>query len=276
MAEFVYRDGQRLTAWMNYKLGLLAVDLMAIFGVALIVSSGIRTYQEQVDIFLSRYVTARNVNGRRVYDTRVWNGTRYYRISAAGTVAVPGTSNHEIQGSKAAVDLRDSGRDAGIATVGSVRSNWLRANAWRYGLIASGFSFHEAWHYDMPDVFRTPPAPTPTPTPPAPPAPKPEPTPEEPTLEELMSLKSVVIGAQSPGKPADTLDGTILDFEGGFTTSWGQVKADYNTTIGRVFTEGGSVIVTRGHYDLLRKDFSAYIADRKAHELAVAKASAGK
>lgn len=154
---FVWRDGQRLTPWMFYIITLLDRDLFAAFGVHVIVSSAIRTYVEQERIFRERYVTAGNVNGRYVYDTRVWNGVRWYRISAAGTVAVPGTSNHEIQGSKAAVDLRDTGADGGIATAGSVRSNWLRARAHLYGMIASGFGFGEAWHYDIINIYNTPP-----------------------------------------------------------------------------------------------------------------------
>ncbi|AWN05535.1 lysin A [Microbacterium phage Paschalis] len=158
MAEYVYINGARLTAWMAYILGVLSNDLYRTFGVWLVITSAIRTYAEQERIFRERYVTAGNINGRRVYDTRVWNGVRWYRISSAGTVAVPGTSNHEIQGTKAAVDLADTGRDAGVATMGSVRSNWLRARAHLYGMVASGFGFGEAWHYDILNIFQTPPS----------------------------------------------------------------------------------------------------------------------
>ncbi len=153
MTDYVYRDGARLTPWMAYVIGLLDAALFAAFGVHVVVSSGIRLDYEQVAIFLERYVTAANINGRYVYDTRVWNGVRYYRISSAGTVAVPTTSNHEIQGTTAAVDLSDTGSDAGIARSGSARSNWLRQNCGTYGLVASGFSFSEAWHYDVLNIF---------------------------------------------------------------------------------------------------------------------------
>src|SRR5690606_1851752 len=57
----------------------------------------------------------------------------------------------------AAADLRDTGRDAGVATGGNERANWLRANARRLGLIASGYGVGEPGHYDIPDMFRTPP-----------------------------------------------------------------------------------------------------------------------
>ena len=149
MTVFVYRNGARLTPYMFYQIERLNFDLKRLFGVEVIVTSGIRLHQEQIDIFLQRYVTAANIRGRKVYDTRVWNGVRYYRISSAGTVAVPGYSNHEIQGQHAAVDLRDTGRDAGIATWGSKRSNWLRANAHKYGMEPEGFNFNEAWHYKV-------------------------------------------------------------------------------------------------------------------------------
>ena len=153
MTTFVSRNGSRLTPYMYYQIERLNADVKRLFGVEVIVSSGIRLAQEQIDIFLQRYVTAGNVRGRHVYDTRVWRGVRYYRISSAGTVAVPSTSNHEIQGTSAAVDLRDTGSDGGLATWGSARSNWLRANAHRYGMVPEGFNFNEAWHYKMLNIY---------------------------------------------------------------------------------------------------------------------------
>lgn len=170
--EFVSRDGSRLTPYMYYQMERLNADLKRLFGVELRVTSGIRLYQEQVDIFLNRYVTASNINGRKVYDTRVWRGVRYYRISSFGTVAVPGTSNHEIQGTSGAVDLSDTGSGPGIGTWGSARSNWLRANCHKYGMVAEGFLFREAWHYKVLHIFNAVPSsgngsnkPNPTPTP---------------------------------------------------------------------------------------------------------------
>lgn len=155
---YVYRDGSRLTPWMKYCIDRFSAAMQAELGESILVTSGIRTYQEQVDIFRRRYRIASQVNGRRVYDTRVWNGVRWYRIDPTGTVAVPGTSNHEVQGNKAAADLRDTGRDKGITTRGTARANWARANAYKYGLTPSGYNFGEPWHFDIPDIFRTPPA----------------------------------------------------------------------------------------------------------------------
>ena len=154
MTTYVTRDGSRLTPFMLYQINRLNTDLKNAFGVEVRVTSGIRTHQEQINLFLARYVTAGNVRGRRVYDTRVWKGVRYYRISSIGTVAVPGYSNHEVQGTAAAVDLRDTGRDGGIATMGSKRSNWLRANCGKYGMDPEGFNFGEAWHYRFRNAFQ--------------------------------------------------------------------------------------------------------------------------
>jgi peptidoglycan hydrolase-like protein with peptidoglycan-binding domain len=153
MADYVFRDGQRLTPYMLKQINRLDADFFAAFGLHIIVSSGIRTNADQEKIFRERYVTAGNINGRRVYDTRVWNGVTWYRISSAGTVAVPGTSNHEIQGNKAAVDIRDTGNDAGITVKGSVRGQWIRARVKNYDMVASGDGFGEGWHFDVNNIW---------------------------------------------------------------------------------------------------------------------------
>lgn len=154
MAEsFVFRDGQRLTPYMLKQINRLDADFFARWGLHIIVSSGVRTYEEQKAIFLERYVTAGNINGRRVYDTRTWNGQTWYRISDAGTVAAPGSSNHEIQGNKAAVDIRDTGNDAGITSKWSARGQWIRQNCGNYDMVASGDGFGEGWHFDMLNVW---------------------------------------------------------------------------------------------------------------------------
>lgn len=150
---FVFRDGARLTPWMDYQIGRLSHDMYTAFGVRVVVTSGIRTYEEQKRIFLERYVLAGDVRGRRVYDTRWWNGRLWYRISDQGTVAQPSTSNHEIQGSTAAVDIRDTGSDSGITNKNSKRGRWIRANAWRYGLVAEGDGFGEGWHFKVLAIF---------------------------------------------------------------------------------------------------------------------------
>lgn len=153
----------RLTPWMLYCLQRLDADLQKLFGVSLSLDSsdtqrGIRTHEEQTNLFLSRYRVQWDGKGP-FGDVRYWQGRRYVRHSGLGTVAQPGTSNHEIQDNYyAAIDLADSG-GAGIGTMGSARSNWLRDNAWRYGLEPEGFKFKEAWHYRVPGIFQEPPVP---------------------------------------------------------------------------------------------------------------------
>jgi hypothetical protein len=151
--QYVYWMGARLTPWMLYCLQLLDADLQRLFGVSLVLHSkaGIRLYEEQKELFLSRYRLQAS-GGGPFGDVRWWQGRRYVRHSGDGTVAPPSQSNHEIQGTTAAVDVADSG-GAGIGTMGSARSNWLRKNAENYGLDPEGFGFGEAWHYAIPNIF---------------------------------------------------------------------------------------------------------------------------
>lgn len=155
--NYVTRDGSRLTPWMFHVIERANAEFEERFGCELLVTSGIRFNSEQTAIFLAKYRVQWVGNGP-YGDVRWWKGKRYVRHVGGGTVAAPGKSNHEIQGSKGAVDLRDSGTDAGVRIGNNPRADWLRENAERLGLIPSGYGFGEPWHYDIPDIFRTPPA----------------------------------------------------------------------------------------------------------------------
>lgn len=147
---FVYEtiDGQRVETNVASAFRRMAADFKRDTGCSLHIRSGTRTDQEQIDIFLSRYVTAGQVNGRKVYDTRVWNGVRYYRVSSAGTVAVPGTSNHQESGPNGprSIDIYDSGSDAGVTRFGTARDKWMQQHAGEYGFDNEGNNFSEPWH----------------------------------------------------------------------------------------------------------------------------------
>lgn len=144
---WVYRDGQRLTAAMLHDFVLLDNEFYRRTGQRLKITNGVRTDDEQERIWYDRMVTAGDVRGRRVYETRWWNGRMWYRISSAGTVAPPGTSNHQIGGGrKGALDLRDTGSDAGILTRGSFRANVFDEIAPSYGYDSEGYAFGETWH----------------------------------------------------------------------------------------------------------------------------------
>ena len=149
-SQFVFRDGSRLTPAMLRDLKALDGAFAAAFGVHLRVSSGIRLRAEQEAIFRARYVPASEVNGRRVFDFRTWQGIQWARISPEGTVAPPDSrlANHVLENTvSGAADLRDDGRDAGVATKGTRRANWLKANAPAHGYAPDGYSFGEPWHY---------------------------------------------------------------------------------------------------------------------------------
>jgi len=216
MVDYVFWKGARVTPYMAYQLTRLDHDLQSLYGVALLCQSGIRLYSEQVTLFLSRYVTAGNVRGRYVYDKRWWNGQLWFRISGAGTVAAPSTSNHEIQGTTAAVDISDTGASAGITVKNSDRGKWLRAHAHEYDLVASGDSFGEGWHFDILHIFSAVPAgDTSQPFPPATPTP---PIPTTPVQQE-----DIMIAIKSTNKPPLALDGSgyTLLTEEEFQNFWG-------------------------------------------------------
>jgi peptidoglycan hydrolase-like protein with peptidoglycan-binding domain len=144
-----YIDGQRVASAVASDFRAMNEEFKRVFpGVSLVIVSGTRTTAEQEQIFRARYVTAGDVRGRRVYDTRIWNGVRWYRVSSAGTVAVPRTSNHEENGpiGPRALDLADTGSDAGIKTAGSTRGRWFRQNSHRWNFNNVGDTFGEGWH----------------------------------------------------------------------------------------------------------------------------------
>lgn len=132
---------------VDQTLAMMAAFAAAFPGIFLEVYSGIRLYEDQVRIFTQRYVTAGNINGRRVYDTRWWKGQLWFRIDPAGTVAAPGTSNHETGRS---LDLRDTGSDPGVAaSFLTPRNIWLSRNCHRWGFTHTGKNFKEPWHFEQ-------------------------------------------------------------------------------------------------------------------------------
>jgi len=145
---FVERNGQRLEVAVAAAFDRLNNAFHAAFGLWLIISSGTRTDAEQEQIFRERYVVASQVNGRKVYDTRWWAGQLWYRISAAGTVATPGSSNHQVSGPNGprSFDIRDTGGDAGVTTRGTTRDRWMEAHAREFEIENEGYGFNEAWH----------------------------------------------------------------------------------------------------------------------------------
>ena len=86
--------------------------------------------------------------------TRALQEKLYAAYLNGGTLAArPGTSNHEEDGpiGPRAIDVHDTGRDAGVTTAGTKRANWLRANAKRFGFNPAGYGFRqvEPWHIEF-------------------------------------------------------------------------------------------------------------------------------
>lgn len=128
--NYTTRNGQRVEVSVATAFDAMAAEFRRVFGLDLIVSSGTRTRAEQAYL---------------------WDGW-INRRPGFNLAAKPGFSNHEESGpiGPIALDLRDSGSDAGVTVIGSARSNWLAANAPRWGFTNAGhfFSPREGWHYE--------------------------------------------------------------------------------------------------------------------------------
>lgn len=126
--QYTTINGQRVEKTVAAAFQKMRAAFKKQFGLDLLVSSGTRTRAEQ----------------KRLYD--LW-------IAGKGSLAArPGQSNHEEYGPTGprALDLRDTGRDSGVTVIGSTRSNWLAANAPRFGFKNAGHYFRprEGWHYE--------------------------------------------------------------------------------------------------------------------------------
>jgi Putative peptidoglycan-binding domain-containing protein len=151
---FTFINGARVQTDVAAAFNRLNSAFRGAFGLDLLVRSGTRTTAEQRAIFLARYRQQSSGNGP-YNDVRWYNGVRYVRISSAGTVAVPGTSNHEEGGpiGPRALDIYDSGNSAGVTTAGTARANWIRNNARNYGFNPAGYNFGEPWHIEWTGTF---------------------------------------------------------------------------------------------------------------------------
>ncbi|WP_460801498.1 N-acetylmuramoyl-L-alanine amidase [Microbacterium sp. GXF6406] len=135
--NYTTRNGQRIEISVAAAFDAMAAEFKRVFGLDLIVSSGTRTRAEQ------QYLYDGWINRRPGFNL----------------AAKPGQSNHEEFGpiGPIALDLRDSGSDAGVTVIGSKRSNWLAANCGRWGFTNAGhyFSPREGWHYEKRGSFNS-------------------------------------------------------------------------------------------------------------------------
>ena len=125
---YTTRNGQRVQTNVAAAFDRLNTAFRNRFGLNLLVSSGTRTNAEQ------------------------WHLYNLYKAGKGNLAAYPGTSNHEENGPAGprALDVRDSGSDAGVTVRGTTRANWLRANAPAYGFNPAGYGFSqiEPWHIE--------------------------------------------------------------------------------------------------------------------------------
>ena len=123
MANYIIRQGVKVAPGTYLAYTKLREAFKKATGYDLLITSGYRTYAEQ----------------KSLYDR--WKAGTFH----APSVARPGTSRHE---NGRALDLRDSGSSPGVTVAGNKRSNWMRANAARYGFNPNGYSFNEPWHFE--------------------------------------------------------------------------------------------------------------------------------
>ena len=125
---YVQIDGQRVEDNVAAAFYRLAAAFKAKFNLTLHVRSGTRTRAEQEYLY-HLYVTGQG-----------------------SLAAKPGSSNHEEGGpiGPRALDVYDSGSDPGVTRLGTVRANWLRANAPAFGFNPAGYTFSqiEPWHIE--------------------------------------------------------------------------------------------------------------------------------
>lgn len=123
-------DGERVASGTAARFKRLAAAFQAETGTSLHVSSGTRTRGEQ---------------------EYLWDGW-INRRPGFNLAAPPGSSNHEESGpiGPRALDVYDSGRDAGVTRVGTHRSDALARLAPKHGFTMAGFGFtpQEAWHIE--------------------------------------------------------------------------------------------------------------------------------
>lgn len=141
MSTTVQIDGKPVPVGTAAAFEKLAAAFKKKFGLTLHVRSGLRTRAEQ----------------QRLYDL--------YLAGKGNLAARPGTSRHE---KGHALDVYDSGSDFGVTRANNVRSNWLKANASKYGFDAAGYRFRqtEPWHIEFTgDPWKAPKKPKPKPKP---------------------------------------------------------------------------------------------------------------
>jgi hypothetical protein len=146
MSSAIYEPGEHNSAsGTRDAFGAFSDDLVAAGLPPVRVVSGDREPEVQVAIFVDRYRQQSSGPGPfgdvRYWDGSAWGypgGTRWVRVSSAGTVAVPGTGNHEKRRSN------DLGWPYNSNTPQHARA---REIAQRHNITCDGIGFGEWWHW---------------------------------------------------------------------------------------------------------------------------------
>ncbi|QFP94278.1 endolysin [Microbacterium phage AnnaLie] len=130
--NYVWIDGHRVEVAVAYAFRRLKAAFEQAFpGLTLRVRSGVRTRAEQERLYYG------------------W----IHRLPGFNLAAPPGKSNHEESGpiGPRAIDIYDTGGDAGVTTMNTRRDRWMAANAPNYGFSNAGYNFwpREAWHKEF-------------------------------------------------------------------------------------------------------------------------------
>ncbi|MBN9210503.1 MAG: hypothetical protein BGO45_04590 [Microbacterium sp. 71-36] len=141
-----YADGEHNAAsGTREAFGRFSDDLVAAGLPPITVVSGDREPAEQVDLFVTRFLQQATGSGPfgdvRWWDGSAWGyggGTRWVRWSSAGTVAVPGTGNHEKRRSD------DLAWPYNAVTTAHLRAREIAA---RHNITCDGLGFGEPWHW---------------------------------------------------------------------------------------------------------------------------------
>jgi peptidoglycan hydrolase-like protein with peptidoglycan-binding domain len=102
-------------------------------GIAISATGTWRSYDEQKRLFESRYVT-NNTGG----ESKVWNGTKYWKLPKVASAATPGTSNH---GKGLAADISNTP----TVPIGGATLQWVAEHGPSFGFWNTVKS--EAWHW---------------------------------------------------------------------------------------------------------------------------------
>ncbi len=130
MTTYVIVDGQRVAANVAADYSRLEAEFRRVFGLDLIISSGVRTWAEQKALWDAYDSGRSSVRAAHPNDPKAF----HVETNPIGPRAI---------------DIRDSGADAGVTRYGNPRSKWIRDNAHRFNFDPAGYDhYNEPWHLE--------------------------------------------------------------------------------------------------------------------------------